>query len=108
MNFYVLVLTLIPLILLPFGSLGGSASETSGLVTESLLSLPRTCLSFQWNINLDYCYIICLETRPEVSEADPPPEKQKVSQKLSEKCLIYYVSKINPEISWSPAIYNKS
>ena len=39
-----------------------------------------------------------VETRPEVSEAE-------VCQKITEKCLICQVSKINPEISSSTAIY---
>ena len=42
-------------------------------------------------------------TRPEVSEADPQRNKSK--KKVTEKCLIFLVSNINPEISSSTAIY---
>ena len=47
--------------------------------------------------------IILVETRPEVSEADPQRNKSK--QKVTEKSLICQVFIINPEISSSTAIY---
>ena len=37
------------------------------------------------------------QTRPEVSEVDP--QSNKSNQKVTEKCLICQVSKINPENS---------
>ena len=51
----------------------------------------------------DEVYDEAMETRPEVSEADPQRDSSK--QKVAEKCLICQVSNIDPEILLSTAIY---